>query len=102
MRLDVLGLDREPTKDGKRYACVRATPSWLARIFGAKPFAILLVAEGTRHGDGEIEWRFQATGRKLRDSIDGRMLLDALDRASGFDEVQLPVATLRVIAGGKV
>ena len=55
-------------------ATVVATPSWLARLFGAREEAVDLVRARFNDINGH-DWRTVATGRR----IDGREILHALD-----------------------
>lgn len=55
-------------------ATVVATPSWLARLFGAREEAVDLMRSGVCDNNG-YEWRTAATGRR----VNGREILHAID-----------------------
>lgn len=75
-------------------ATVRLTPSWLARLFGAREVIAELhvarVANGyrglqagelgpERWDGGALRWRFVATGRDVRDSEHSQLIITALE-----------------------
>lgn len=67
-------------------ATVRLTPSWLARLFGAREVVCELEVDG-RWSDGDLRWRYARTRRDLREGAHSALILAALE--------QQPVARYR-------
>jgi hypothetical protein len=60
-------------------ATVRLTPSWLARLFGARELVCELEASEPQFGVALL-WRFAATRRDVWCSQHGQSILTALER----------------------
>lgn len=65
-------------RDGDR-ATVRLTPSWVARLLGARETLAELHAPSS-WDDGELRWRFVATRRDVRGAEHGELILRSLER----------------------
>jgi hypothetical protein len=59
-------------------ATVQLDPHWIARLLGARPQLVELVA-AEQWCDGEVRWRAAGTNRDLREMATGSMIREALE-----------------------